>query len=276
MPALSLPAPAVRRGTIAPPRSLKKQDTIMGKIKRGILGGFTGRVGTVVGSTWKDVSYMRALALSVNNPRTPKQQAQRSKLSVSMAFLRAIVPYVRVGYRSLARQCTAFNAAMSYIMRHAIGGEAPQLEVDYLRALVARGTLMPVFDATATLADGTLTFAWKDNSFMGDALPGDLAMPLVFNKKRGEAVYDLDAATRADATLQLELPEGWADEPLAVYLAFRSEDEARVTNSVCLKNDAYDASIDKPATGGDSAGTGGNTGGTGGEDGGGVDENPFG
>lgn len=262
----------------------------MGKIKRGILGGFTGRVGTVVGSTWKDVSYMRALALSVNNPRTQKQQAQRGKLSVSMAFLRVIVPYVRVGYRTLARQCTAFNAAMSYIMRNAICGNAPQLEVDYERALVARGTLMPVFNATATLADGKLTFAWKDNSFMGDALPGDLAMPLVFNKKRGKALYDFDAATRADATLQLELPEGWADEPLAVYLAFQSEDQARVANSVCLKNDPYDASADKPgsgSTGGNTGEGGGSTGGNTGEGGGStgdntgeggdkVDENPFG
>ena len=36
----------------------------MGTIKQGILGGFSGKVGTVVGSTWKSVHYMRALAVS--------------------------------------------------------------------------------------------------------------------------------------------------------------------------------------------------------------------
>lgn len=30
----------------------------MGTIKQGILGGFSGKVGTVVGSTWKSVHYM--------------------------------------------------------------------------------------------------------------------------------------------------------------------------------------------------------------------------
>ena len=31
----------------------------MGTIKQGILGGFSGKVGTVVGSSWKGISYMR-------------------------------------------------------------------------------------------------------------------------------------------------------------------------------------------------------------------------
>lgn len=30
-----------------------KKEKIMGTIKQGILGGFSGKVGTVVGSTWK-------------------------------------------------------------------------------------------------------------------------------------------------------------------------------------------------------------------------------
>ena len=33
----------------------------MGKIKTGILGGFQGKVGTVIGSTWRGESIMRAL-----------------------------------------------------------------------------------------------------------------------------------------------------------------------------------------------------------------------
>jgi len=32
----------------------------MGKISKGILGGFSGTVGAVIGATWKGVSYMRS------------------------------------------------------------------------------------------------------------------------------------------------------------------------------------------------------------------------
>ncbi|MDD3723512.1 MAG: DUF6266 family protein, partial [Lutibacter sp.] len=51
----------------------------MGTIKKGILGGFSGKVGSVVGSTWNGISYMRSLPASVKNPRTEKQMSQRSK-----------------------------------------------------------------------------------------------------------------------------------------------------------------------------------------------------
>ena len=129
----------------------------MGEIKQGILGGFSGKVGTVIGSTWKDVSYMRAMAISVSNPRTPKQQTQRGKFAMSLNFLRSITPYVREGYKTYALKCTPFNAAMSYNLRYAIGGSAPDLTINYGHALVARGSLMPVFNASASVEDGKLT-----------------------------------------------------------------------------------------------------------------------
>ena len=50
----------------------------MGTIKQGILGGFSGKVGTVIGSSWKGISYMRGRAQSVKNPKTDAQQKQRA------------------------------------------------------------------------------------------------------------------------------------------------------------------------------------------------------
>ena len=50
----------------------------MGKIKQGILGGFKGKVGTVIGASWNGISYMRGLAQSHKNPKTAAQQAQRA------------------------------------------------------------------------------------------------------------------------------------------------------------------------------------------------------
>ena len=49
----------------------------MGKIKQGILGGFKGKVGTVIGASWNGIAYMRGLAQSVKNPKTAGQTTQR-------------------------------------------------------------------------------------------------------------------------------------------------------------------------------------------------------
>ena len=50
----------------------------MGTIKQGILGGFNGKVGTVVGASWKGIAYMRGQAQSVRNPKTAAQVMQRN------------------------------------------------------------------------------------------------------------------------------------------------------------------------------------------------------
>ena len=49
----------------------------MGKIKQGILGGFRGTVGTVVGSSWNGIAYMKGKPQSVKNPKTDAQLQQR-------------------------------------------------------------------------------------------------------------------------------------------------------------------------------------------------------
>jgi hypothetical protein len=50
----------------------------MGKIKQGILGGFRGKVGTVIGASWNGISYMKGRPQSVRNPRTDAQTQQRN------------------------------------------------------------------------------------------------------------------------------------------------------------------------------------------------------
>lgn len=67
----------------------------MGKINRGILGGFTGKVGNVVGSSWKGIETMRALPISVLNPRTTAQVGNRTRFgsisSLAASMLTTIV-----------------------------------------------------------------------------------------------------------------------------------------------------------------------------------------
>ena len=49
----------------------------MGKIKQGILGGFKGKVGTVIGSSWNGIAYMKGLPQSQKDPKTAAQRKQR-------------------------------------------------------------------------------------------------------------------------------------------------------------------------------------------------------
>lgn len=64
----------------------------MGTIKQGILGGFNGKVGTVIGSSWKGITYMRGQSQHVKNPRTAGQIYSRTAFkAVSENYKAAVV-----------------------------------------------------------------------------------------------------------------------------------------------------------------------------------------
>lgn len=206
----------------------------MGTIKQGILGGFSGKVGTVVGGSWKGISYMRSLAQNVKNPRTDAQMTQRSKFALTLAFLKPITNYVRVGFKPYATKQTAFNAAMSYIVANAISGEYPNHTLDFAKVLVSRGSLFPVENASAEADAGKITISWTDNSGISDALSTDVAMPLVFNPLKVEAVFSTSAAARADGMAEINLPADWVGDNVEVYLGFVSADGKAIANSIYL------------------------------------------
>lgn len=58
----------------------------MAIIKKGILGGFSNKVGNVVGSTWKGINTMRSLPAQYNDANSMAQQANRSTFKYFSGF----------------------------------------------------------------------------------------------------------------------------------------------------------------------------------------------
>ena len=160
----------------------------MGTISQGILRGFSGKVGPIVGFRWKSKYYILARAAKVSNPRTPKQQEQRGKFATAFNFLKNIKPFIRIGYKEFTRERSAFNSAMSYMLKRAVTGDGKDVKIDFDRVLVSTGSLMPVFEGTATQDRDKMYFDWQDNSGMENAESADIAMLLVYNKDKETAV----------------------------------------------------------------------------------------
>ena len=206
----------------------------MGKISQGILGGFSGKVGPIVGCRWKSIFYIRSRAARVSNPNTLLQQCQRGKFRSTVNFLKTILSFVQVGFGNCDHNKSAYNAAVSYQMRYAFAGEGASARLDFRKVRVSMGSLTPASGASVRVSRGGATFTWADNTGEGDADGTDTAMLLVYNKLRGQSCFLLSAASRSQRSGFLRLPQGWESEELAVYLAFRSADGERVSNSVCL------------------------------------------
>jgi hypothetical protein len=207
----------------------------MGKISQGVLGGFSGKVGNVVGGTWKGIDYMRIKPANVTNPRTEGQVDQRSKFSTVLRFLQPMTDFLRVGFKLYANKMTQFNAAMSYNLNNAITGVYPNFMVDYASALVTRGNLSGAANGAASSPSaGDVQITWDDNSGSGSAQATDKALIVLLNTTRQEAVFTTAGPARSAGTETISVPSEYTGEDVEVFLGFISEDGSKVANSSYL------------------------------------------
>ena len=203
----------------------------MGKIGQGILGGLSGKVGNIIGGSWKGIDYIRIKPTSVANPRTEGQVNQRNKFTATLEFLQPNKDFINVGYKSFAIKQTAFNAAMSYVLNNAIIGVSPDFSVDYSSALLSKGILSKALNPTADLTTaGQVSFSWDDNSTENNAKRTDKAMLLVYNPIKNESTYQLAGAERITGTDVLVIPNTYAGDTVELFMAFVSLD-GKVSNS---------------------------------------------
>ena len=84
----------------------------MAKLDIGILGGFSGRVGTVVGYYRRGAWFVRAYQPHIKDRKSAAQLEQRSRFKAMIQFASPATPVLRVGLRQVAadQQITEGNA----------------------------------------------------------------------------------------------------------------------------------------------------------------------
>ena len=204
----------------------------MAKLAQGILGGFRGKVGTVVGSFWKGVATIRAYVPNVTQPNSLAQLEQQAKFSAVINFLKPLTVFLRVGFKSLAVKMTEFNAAMAYNLDTAITGIYPNFTIDYPKAMVSRGNLAGALNAIAgSTVQGEIEFTWDNNSGIDGSLPEDKVMLVVYNPTKDHAITVLGGNTRLSGSQAVPVPASFAGDDVKCYIAFQDAKQTVVSNS---------------------------------------------
>ena len=204
----------------------------MGTINKGILGGFSGKVGTVVGGNWKGIDYMRSRSgKRLNNP-SAAQQEQQARFGMMIKFLRTFGSLLSITFHDFANGVTGPNAALSYNLRNAITGVFPALSIDYSMVLLGRGNLQnAAAPAAAAGTAGKVNFSWTDNSGAGTAQSTDMAVLIAYCPATGQSVYQTNAASRAAASAVLDVT-GLSGKTVQTWISFISENGRDVADTV--------------------------------------------
>lgn len=204
----------------------------MGIISKGILGPVSGTVGTVVGGTWKGISYLRSQSSARRTTFSQPQLEQQARFSLVIKFLQAFTPLLTVSFRDYAVRMSGFNNAMRYTMINAVTGTYPAYSIDYSMALVCRGDLPNVQNPTAvSTVAGQVHFQWTDNSGVGKALPTDLAVLVVYCPSRNQCIYTTTGDYRSEGTDLLGVA-AFSGLQVQTYISFISADGRDIASSI--------------------------------------------
>jgi len=205
----------------------------MGRFRKGILGGFSGKVGNIIGGSWKGITYMRSLSEITKRPPSEKQLMQRARFAYGVSFLQPLHPVIRVGYRNQADQKSPINAALAHVLKKVVQGDYPAYQIGYSQFEMAKGLLPVTKTHQIQLVDDHIEFSWTDSSNTQTEHGDNQALLLAM----GEGIYpaySIDEYKRNELSAQLPLPAGASGTSVYCYLAFASDKNASVSNSQYL------------------------------------------
>ncbi|MBP5516218.1 MAG: hypothetical protein J6X86_04620 [Bacteroidales bacterium] len=206
----------------------------MAKFRQGILGGFSGKVGPIVGYTWKGKNCMRTLPLSFNDAKTTVQLQNRRKFTLLTKFLSSSYEAVAIGFKDQAVGMTEINAAVKSNFDDCVTGTWPSYTLNYSKLMVSKGSLANPYSPSVTAQGCDLNFSWTDNSGIGNAKDTDLVMIVVYNDTKNEAAIDTASAPRSARQASFSLPSSWTGDTVEVYLATHRADGSESSNSLYL------------------------------------------
>lgn len=110
----------------------------MAKLWQGLLGGVSGKVGNLVGSSWKGIPVIKSKPLSVANPRTSKQIAQRAKMSLLVQMAKVLLSIIiKPLWDRFAQQESGYNA----FLRENMGAIQEGGTIDVSKFSISKGKM---------------------------------------------------------------------------------------------------------------------------------------
>jgi hypothetical protein len=198
----------------------------MGKIPNGITGPVRGKVGTVIGSSWKGIDYIKAKPRKRGKKRTDNERQNQNRFRDLHNWLQPMLGFLRSGFSGYSPTVEGFNAAKSYNLKNAFVNNS----LDPSRVLVSYGPLTVPGNIQCQRSDGDLHITWdtSDTDYRNQL---DQVMILAYDPGHQRCFYsDLGEFRKTGK----EVLKFVGNLDYHVYVAFKSHDRKTQSNSVYL------------------------------------------
>ncbi|CAM4170535.1 hypothetical protein SAMN06265348_105370 [Pedobacter westerhofensis] len=202
----------------------------MAVFRKGFLGGFKGKLGPGVGTTWRNLDVLKSR--STKTIEKDKLLPQNFRLDVLSRFLGPFKPFIRIGFYHKKNKDSPFNRAMHYNWHRAVKGKAPNFVIDYSKIILSRGDREPVWSGNLiTVQEDQISITWEVTEAAKMRIIGnDRAIVLIYND-RAEKVQSFKTAIRSDLAVRIDLPLALRLGNSHIWMFFLSPDGRHVSNS---------------------------------------------
>lgn len=192
----------------------------MGKVQVGILDGFVGKVGTVVGSFWKGLPVMRAYKRSVKDANTNAQQLIRTRFAAAANLASVFLHAIRIGFKQVARSQKITEG--DYFIKanwSNITADTPGVAtIGYTELTIAKGNLPEVLFGNLSFAEPLqVDVPMTDTSDVIGADTHDKVYVFVYDTESGAGVMSDGRNTRADESISVTVPAYWNGHRVHVW-----------------------------------------------------------
>ncbi|WP_443945093.1 DUF6266 family protein [Pedobacter sp. AW1-32] len=206
----------------------------MGTYSNGANGAFTGKVGSMIGSSWRGITYLKGLPRKSTKPATEAQLAQRAKFAMVPVYLRPIKDILNLGFgdKQLTK-LTAYNAAARLFLTEAIIGTYPDFSVDFSKMTLSKGAQSTFHNLSMVLQGSDLGLSWENLTNSYNSFADDKLVVVIFNEtKQMYSIYE--NVQRADLSSAITLGSGFAADVLHGWAFSTNRDSSSVSNSQYL------------------------------------------
>lgn len=208
----------------------------MARYKNGINGPISGKLGSVVGSSWRGIEYLKSLPDRGGKAFTEKQQNQQFLMGMVSKWLKPLKRIIEIGYQIFVTGKTPMNGCVSYHMKHAVEGNSPlEYVINFAKVIFSRGELLiALIKEVITLADAVLQIKWDNASTSIFNNDDDKATFIVYNVIKEAFVTFEDATLRGDKQAVLQLPATYIGDTIHLWQHFVNAKDDAVSTSVYL------------------------------------------
>lgn len=197
----------------------------MAQFSQGVNGAFSGKVGSVVGSSWRDIDYMRGLPKKSSKPATAKQLVVREKFSLLMQFLLVIKAVIDQGFKNQnTGRATTLNLAFT-ANKDAFTGTDTAPELDFSKIILSKGSGVVKATGSQIALDGDSIVKVSWDVITGNAQALEDKATIVLYCQEEQEVVVREGLLRSAATTQLEIPSNWKSGTVHGYVFMTSKED---------------------------------------------------